>query len=172
MRVSGRARPAVTGALVDLDHLHFAGSHGFDISGPDGLREQRGDEFRSALDAAADLLDDAVAVEPEAWVQRKRYALAVHYRNSPPGAEARLEPIVEEVVGGFSELRMAGGKAIFEVRPDIEWDKGTAVLLREVPSPPPTGVFLDLGCGWGPLALTLALRSPAARSCRPRSRSP
>src|SRR5690606_33544480 len=41
-------------------------------------------------------------------------------------------------------------------------DKGTAVLLREVPDPPPEGVFLDLGCGWGPLALTMALRSPAA----------
>ena len=41
-------------------------------------------------------------------------------------------------------------------------DKGTAVLLDEAPAPPPTGTFLDLGCGWGPIALTLALRSPAA----------
>ena len=41
-------------------------------------------------------------------------------------------------------------------------DTGTAVLLGDVPPPPPAGALLDLGCGWGPLALTLGLRSPAA----------
>jgi 16S rRNA G1207 methylase RsmC len=35
-------------------------------------------------------------------------------------------------------------------------DLGTTVLLREVPTPPP-GSLLDLGCGWGPLAITAAL---------------
>lgn len=41
-------------------------------------------------------------------------------------------------------------------------DLGTQVLLREVPPPPAEGHLLDLGCGWGPLALTMALASPAA----------
>ena len=41
-------------------------------------------------------------------------------------------------------------------------DTGTRVLLDHVPSAPPGGQFLDLGCGWGPLALTLALESPHA----------
>lgn len=39
-------------------------------------------------------------------------------------------------------------------------DKATAILLREVPSPPAQGAALDLGCGWGPIALSLALESP------------
>ncbi len=42
-------------------------------------------------------------------------------------------------------------------------DKGTAAMLSVVPDPPQSGRFLDIGCGWGPLALTLALRSPEAR---------
>ncbi len=42
-------------------------------------------------------------------------------------------------------------------------DLGTQVLLRDVPAPPPDGDLLDLGCGWGPLALTMALASPAAQ---------
>ena len=41
-------------------------------------------------------------------------------------------------------------------------DKGTAVLLAEAPPPPAAGTFLDLGCGWGAIALALALRSPDA----------
>lgn len=42
-------------------------------------------------------------------------------------------------------------------------DTGTRVLLGSVPAPPPGGDLLDLGCGWGPITLTLALKSPRAR---------
>lgn len=41
-------------------------------------------------------------------------------------------------------------------------DAGTGLLLRVAPAPPATGDLLDLGCGAGPIALTLALRSPGA----------
>ncbi|MBW3087759.1 methyltransferase [Bifidobacterium sp. 82T24] len=41
-------------------------------------------------------------------------------------------------------------------------DLGTSVLLRHAPMPPEEGVFLDVGCGWGPISLALALESPKA----------
>lgn len=41
-------------------------------------------------------------------------------------------------------------------------DAGTKTLLLEGPPPPPAGNLLDLGCGYGPIAITLAHRSPAA----------
>lgn len=41
-------------------------------------------------------------------------------------------------------------------------DVGTIQLLRAAPAPPATGDLLDLGCGYGPIACTLAHRSPAA----------
>ncbi len=41
-------------------------------------------------------------------------------------------------------------------------DRGTQVLLRHAPDPAAAGHLLDIGCGWGPIALTLALRSPEA----------
>lgn len=41
-------------------------------------------------------------------------------------------------------------------------DLGTSVLLRQAPEPPEAGAFLDLGCGWGPVALAMALDSPGA----------
>ena len=63
-------------------------------------------------------------------------------------------------------VRLAGREVEAEVAPGIfspgGLDTGTAVLLDRAPAPPPTGTFLDLGCGWGPIALTLALHSPAA----------
>src|SRR5260370_24704588 len=41
-------------------------------------------------------------------------------------------------------------------------DRGTRVLLEPVPAPPPSGDVLDLGCGYGPIALVMAARSAAA----------
>ncbi len=50
-------------------------------------------------------------------------------------------------------------------------DQGTAVLLRKATIPAdisaddgdPRGVLLDLGCGWGPIAISLALECPNSR---------
>ncbi len=63
-------------------------------------------------------------------------------------------------------VTLAGRDAVVETAPGVfspgHIDLGTAVLLRTVPAPP-TGTLLDLGCGWGPIALTMALLSPEAR---------
>ncbi len=42
-------------------------------------------------------------------------------------------------------------------------DPGTSVLLEFAPPPPASGNLLDLGCGWGAIGLSLALRSPGAK---------
>lgn len=42
-------------------------------------------------------------------------------------------------------------------------DLGTRQLLQKAPPVPPTGTFLDLGCGWGPLATYMALEAPDAQ---------
>jgi 16S rRNA G1207 methylase RsmC len=42
-------------------------------------------------------------------------------------------------------------------------DPGTAFLLDAAPAPPQEGTFLDLGCGYGPIATVLARARPGAR---------
>ena len=41
-------------------------------------------------------------------------------------------------------------------------DPGTKYLLLDAPPPPAEGTFVDLGCGYGPIACTLAARAPSA----------
>lgn len=80
-----------------------------------------------------------------------------HYFTARPASAAELRRVPVRLAGREVEVVTAGG--IFS--PDGV-DKGTRVLLDQVPAPPGSGTFLDLGCGWGPLALTMALLSPAA----------
>ncbi len=80
-----------------------------------------------------------------------------HYFSARPGSEFRPKTIRVALVGREVEVATAGG--VFS--PD-RLDTGTAVLLEAVPSPPPSGDLLDVGCGWGPVALSLAIESPQA----------
>jgi 16S rRNA (guanine1207-N2)-methyltransferase len=80
-----------------------------------------------------------------------------HYFSSKPADEASLRTIRATLAGRELELLTAGG--VFSPE---HLDTGTRVLLDAVPAPPTTGQLLDLGCGWGPIALSLALRSPDA----------
>ena len=80
-----------------------------------------------------------------------------HYFTADPVSAAQQRSTTVQLAGRDVTVRTASG--IFS--PDGV-DKGTAVLLREAPAPPTSGVLLDLGCGWGPITLTLALRSPEA----------
>lgn len=81
-----------------------------------------------------------------------------HYFSPDPAAPEALRTIRVTLDGVERELVTATG-----VFSGDRLDVGTAVLLDAVPTPPQTGDLLDLGCGWGPIAATLALRSPAAR---------
>lgn len=80
-----------------------------------------------------------------------------HYFTAEPASRAQQRVMTVRLAGREVSVHTASG--VFS--PDA-LDKGTAVLLREVPAPPPSGTLLDLGCGWGPVALTLALASPQA----------
>ena len=80
-----------------------------------------------------------------------------HYFTAVPASDAERRRL---------HVRLAGRDVVVEVARGVfspgGLDKGTAVLLEDAPDPPAEGVFLDLGCGWGPLALTMGLLSPAA----------
>jgi alpha,alpha-trehalase len=126
--VSGRDREVVAD-LVGIDGLVYAGSHGFDIAGPDGLREEHAGGRRRLQDldrAERDLRTRLSEVEG-AMVERKRYSIAVHWRNVPDGEVKGVERIVDEVLTDYPELKRGEGKCVYELRPDVDWDKGKAV---------------------------------------------
>ncbi|WP_309073604.1 methyltransferase [Paenarthrobacter sp.] len=82
---------------------------------------------------------------------------SAHYFTAQPAGPFIRKPLTVELAGATRQLQTSSG--IFS--PDGV-DKGTAVLFSEVPPPSPKGHLLDIGCGWGPIALTLGLLAPHA----------
>lgn len=78
-----------------------------------------------------------------------------HYFSEAPSGDFRPRQIAVELAGRSVTLTTASG--VFS--PD-HVDTGTEVLFRLVPALPQRGNVLDIGAGWGPIALTMALQSP------------
>lgn len=116
---------------IRLDNLIYAGSHGFRISGPDGLYREhektdeiipRLNEIEKKLNKEFPLIDKGVQID------RKRYAIGVHYRNADekniPAITERVNQVIEQNPG----FKKGEGKKILEIKPDVDWHKGKAVL--------------------------------------------
>ena len=113
---------------VNIGAIVYAGSHGFDIAGPRGLRKEMATEFLPKLDMIEKELGKQLAGIAGARVERKRFSIAAHYRNVDESDVAKVERAVSEVAARHRELRKMDGKKVYELLPDIDWDKGKAVL--------------------------------------------
>jgi 16S rRNA (guanine1207-N2)-methyltransferase len=80
-----------------------------------------------------------------------------HYFEARPAVASR--PRTLKLSLGPLELELEADRGVFGSK---GIDMGTMVLLREAPDPPPAGEVLDLGSGYGPIAIVLARRSPGA----------
>jgi len=149
--LSGRLREDVA-ALVGLPQLIYAGSHGFDIAGPPPasggpatgespptaappLRHEVGQGVPARLARVAECLRRELAGIDGVLIEDKRFAVAVHYRLVDARDLPRVEAAVDraaadpaEPEGGGGRLRKTGGKKVWELRPDVDWDKGGALL--------------------------------------------
>lgn len=84
---------------------------------------------------------------------------ADHYFSAEPAAPGKRSRIEFTAAGRAYDLVVAAG--VFSAG---RLDPGTAVLLRKagLPTVAAAGTFLDLGCGYGPIACVLATEAPAA----------
>lgn len=78
-----------------------------------------------------------------------------HYFTARPGSSAERRTVRFRAYG--REYELASSTGVFS---GDRLDLGTSVLLREAPPPRATGTFLDLGCGYGPIACVLATVAP------------
>ena len=133
--VSGRDRADVE-EKTGLPNVYYAGSHGFDITGPEGMNMQYegGVQAIPALDEAEKNLKEKLGGVEGSRVERKKYAIAVHFRNVAEEEIPFVKSAVYEELNRQDRLKKGEGKMILELKPDIDWHKGRATrwLLKSL----------------------------------------
>jgi trehalose 6-phosphate phosphatase len=110
---------------IGLPGLWYAGSHGFELTGPDGKHHQNAEAAASipVLAEAAAALADQLGGIPGVAVEHKRFGVAVHYRNAARDRVGEVAAAVRSA-GQRTALRVTTGREVIELRPDVDWDKG------------------------------------------------
>ncbi|WP_231972887.1 trehalose-phosphatase [Mycobacterium sp. E3305] len=120
---------------VRVDGIWYAGSHGFELVAPDGTHHDNADALGAidALARAADRLTELLAGVPGIHLERKRFAVAVHYRHVD---SERVDGVIAAVrkLARSEWLRITMGRRVIELRPSLDWDKGTTLnwILEQI----------------------------------------
>jgi trehalose-phosphatase len=126
--ISGRDKADVK-KLVGIENLFYAGSHGFDIEGPQQVTFSlsEGDKIIKSIKDVTYKLQEELKEFTGVQVEPKKYAVAVHFRNAQKSAWPKIIAITRQLADRHSGLKTGEGKMVVEVRPDLDWDKGKAM---------------------------------------------
>jgi trehalose-phosphatase len=146
--ISGRAIEQLKGFL-GLEGLVLAGNHGMEIAGPNISYVNEGAlRAKPLLREIAEMLNRKLDDREGVLVEDKGLTVSVHYRMVPVKRHSSLKRRFYREIGEFlasNSIVVTRGKRILEVRPNVVWDKGSAVkwildflssyLLKERPYP-------------------------------------
>jgi trehalose 6-phosphate phosphatase len=110
---------------IGLPGIWYAGSHGFELTGPDGAHHENAEAAASipVLEKAAGELAGQLGHIPGVVVEHKRFGVAVHYRNAARDRVGEVAAAVRNA-GRRTALRVTTGREVIELRPNVDWDKG------------------------------------------------
>ena len=134
---------------VNLDGIYYAGSHGFEIEGPDDFRYEleEAEELLPVFEKLEKSLEQSLQQFSGVRVERKKYAVAVHYRNAEEQQVPDIQSAVDAVLEDYPKLTKGRGKKVIELKPKIEWHKGKAVemLAKKIGKETEAGAILYIG---------------------------
>lgn len=115
---------------VPVPGVRRLGLYGLEEADADGTVRTRpeADPWRDRVERAGEQLREVAATVDGAWVEHKGLSVAVHWRSAADhaAAEAVLSPALAEVADRLG-LAREPGKLVDELRPPVDWDKGSVV---------------------------------------------
>lgn len=132
--ISGRALEDVE-AKVDVPGMIYAGNHGLEIRGPgiDFVHKQAVEQAGTQVQIVGEL-KSALSWIPGVIVEPKGLTLSVHYRGAHTEQISTVEEIFARITAASVDTGtsiVTRGKKVLELRPNLPWDKGTAINLLQ-----------------------------------------
>jgi trehalose-phosphatase len=129
--VSGRKLSELR-KLVGVSGFYYAGNHGFEISGPKTkLTHPKALAAKPILNKIKKELKAKTRGIKGVLVEDKTLTLSLHYRLVKNRDLGKLKRIFQATIKPYlkkKKIRVTHGKKVFEVRPNVDWHKGKAVL--------------------------------------------
>ncbi|MDF2940787.1 MAG: otsB [Gammaproteobacteria bacterium] len=114
-------------AKVKLRKIYYAGNHGMEISGPK-LKHHEGAKFIAEMQQVHKALLKQLGAIKGIFIENKKYSLSVHFRLVAESELGKIQQAINSTLARHNNLICRGGKKVFEIRSNIGWDKGKAVL--------------------------------------------
>ncbi|OGW17897.1 MAG: trehalose-phosphatase [Nitrospinae bacterium RIFCSPLOWO2_12_FULL_45_22] len=145
--VSGRSLAEIK-ELVNLEGIIYVGNHGLEmdlLAGHYVYPEAKG--FLSQMRELKEILSQYLPDFPGSLLEDKGLLLSLHYRKLAPNNVPALKTLLERTLAGYSQrLEIANGKKVWEIRPRIACNKGSAVLTilesLSISEPDPLPIYL------------------------------
>jgi len=144
--ISGRSLEDVR-AKVGVSGTTYVGNHGLEIENPAGRHKKILTPARKReLKRIIQNLQNSLKEIPGILFEEKGPILSVHYRNVPQKSFATISQKVEkEIQQRRDRWKIASGKMVLEIQPNVDFDKGKAV--REIIEVFPSAALLPIYLG-------------------------
>jgi len=116
--------------LVKIDDVSFIGNHGFEIwrKGKHWIHPAANKNRLPLTRVARELKKVTEHIDGIA-IENKVFTVSIHFRNVARRYEAQIKRAITQVVGlNDTMFTITAGKRVYEIRPDIGWDKGKGVM--------------------------------------------
>ncbi len=126
--ISGRSLEDVR-EKVGIPGIIYIGNHGLDIQNPAGMHKKKLSPSREKeLEKINQVLRKSIGEIPGIFFEDKGPILAIHYRNVAQRYFGWIQKVLKETLAsGKGRWKVAHGKMVAEIRPEVDFYKGKAV---------------------------------------------
>ncbi len=131
--VSGRGLSDIQ-SKVGVNGIIYVGNHGFEIEGPglNYVHPINNDKIKSIMGTLSRMLNDSLSTIRGVIMEGKGFTVSIHYRLVKKEEIDTIKNIVQRVIKAArlsDKVKITHGKKVYEVRPNVHWDKGMATKL-------------------------------------------
>jgi trehalose 6-phosphate phosphatase len=125
--ISGRSYEDIR-KQVGIRKIIYAGNHGMEIKGKSfSFSIKNSKKYAEEINKICRNLTQRLKEIKGVWVENKGLTASIHYRLADPKDVKKAKQIIFPIIKTLKNLKLRRGKKVWEIRPNIDWDKGKAV---------------------------------------------